>query len=65
MKAVEALALVGRHVDAELLLRNEYLAAENAILHAKLGGRPRLTDAERVRLAKIGKRLGRGRSAFS
>jgi transposase len=58
MKAVEALALVGGHVDAELLLRNEYLAAENAILHAKLGGRPKLTDTERIRLAKIGKRLG-------
>ena len=29
MKAVEALALVGGHIDEELLLRNEYLAGEN------------------------------------
>lgn len=42
------------HVDAELLLRNECLSAENAILRAKLDGRPKLTDAERVRLARIG-----------
>ena len=31
MKAVEALALVGGHVDEELLKRNEYLAAESEI----------------------------------
>ena len=35
MEAVEALALVGGHVDKELLLRNEYLAAENEILRSK------------------------------
>ena len=35
MKAVEALALVGGHVDEELRLRNEYLAAENEILKSK------------------------------
>lgn len=33
MKAVEALALVGVHVDEEILKKNEYLAAENQILH--------------------------------
>jgi len=41
-------------VDQELLLRNEYLVAENRILKAQLPGRPRLSDAERatpVRLA--------------
>ena len=32
MKTEEALAMIGGHVDEELLLRNEYLAAENEIL---------------------------------
>jgi putative transposase len=58
MEAVEALALVAGHVDEELLLRNEYLAAENEILRSKLSGRPRLANSERIRLAKLGKRLG-------
>ena len=59
MEAVEALALVAGHVDEELLLRNEYLAAENEILLSKLSGRrPQLTDSERIRLAKLGKKLG-------
>ena len=59
MEAVEALALVAGHVDEELLLRNEYLAAENEILLSKLSGRrPQLTDSERMRLAKLGKKLG-------
>ena len=31
MEAVEAFALVAGHVDEELLLRNEYLAAGNEI----------------------------------
>ena len=42
-----------------MLLKNEYLAAENRILHAQVGGRLRLSDPERVTLAEIGKRLGR------
>jgi transposase len=58
MEAVEAFALVAGHVDEELLLRNEYLAAENEILHSKLSGRLQLTNSERMRLAKLGKRLG-------
>jgi len=58
MEAVEAFALVAGHVDEELLLRNEYLAAENEILLSKLSDRPQLTDSERIRLAKLGKRLG-------
>jgi hypothetical protein len=45
-------------VDQELLLRNEYLAAENRFLKAKLKGRVRFSDAERARL-EIGHRLGR------
>ena len=59
MKAEEVLALVGGHVDDELLLRNEYLAAENEILRSKLPARVPMTDDERIRLAKLGKRLGK------
>jgi len=59
MDSEEVLALVGGHVEEKILLRNEYLAAENEILKTKLEGRLRFTDEERVRLAKIGKRLGR------
>ena len=58
MEAAEVLALVAGHVDEELLLRNEYLAAENEILLSKLSDRAQLTDSERIRLAKLGKRLG-------
>jgi hypothetical protein len=46
-------------VDQELLLRNEYLAAENRILKAQLKTPLRLTDAERMTLAEIAHRLGR------
>jgi hypothetical protein len=46
-------------VNQELLLQNEYLAAENRILRAKLPARLRLSDPERVTLAEIGKRVGR------
>jgi hypothetical protein len=46
-------------VDQELLLRNEYLAAENRILKAQLNNPVRLTDAERITLAEIAHRLGR------
>ena len=59
MKAIEALSLVAGHVSTEILLRNEYLAAENEILRSKLGGRVELTNSERIRLAKLGKKLGR------
>jgi len=46
-------------VNQELLLQNEYLAAENRILRAHLPARLRLSDPERSTLAEIGKRLGR------
>src|SRR6202051_2784554 len=46
-------------VNQELLLQNEYLAAENRILRAHLPTRLRLSDPERSTLAEIGKRLGR------
>ena len=53
------LAYVTGTVDQELLLRNEYLAAENRILRAQVNGRLRLDDGDRIALAEIGKRLGR------
>ncbi|MEP6960906.1 MAG: helix-turn-helix domain-containing protein [Acidobacteriota bacterium] len=53
------LAYVTGSVNQELLLRNEYLAAENRILRAKLASRFRLTNPERATLAEIAKRLGR------
>jgi hypothetical protein len=46
-------------VNQELLLRNEYLVAENRILKGQIKGRLRLSHGERSTLAKIGKRLGR------
>jgi hypothetical protein len=53
------LAFVTGVVDQELLARNEYLAAENRILKAKLKGRLQLSNAERATLGEIGHRLGR------
>jgi putative transposase len=53
------LSFVTGLVNQELLLRNEYLAAENRILRAHLPARLRLSDAERSTLAEIAKRLGR------
>src|ERR1700724_3666764 len=55
------LAFVTGLVNQELLLQNEYLAAENRILKAHLPSRLRLSDPERSTLAEIGKRLGRKR----
>jgi transposase InsO family protein len=53
------LAYVTGLINQELLLQNEYLAAENRILRAHLPARLRLSDPERYTLAEIGKRLGR------
>jgi len=53
------LAYVTGLINQELLLKNEYLAAENRILRAHLPVRLRLSDPERSTLAEIGKRLGR------
>ena len=53
------LAYIAGTVGQELLLRNEYLAAENRILRAQIKGRPLLLEAEKARLADIGHRLGR------
>ena len=57
-KTEEALAIIGGHVDEELLLRNEYLAIENEILRKKISGRVKLSQRERMRLAAIGKKIG-------
>ncbi len=46
------LAYITGTVDEELLLRNEYLAAENRILLEQLQGRLRLTDLQRKPLQK-------------
>ena len=53
------LAYITGTVDQELLLRNEYLAAENRILKAQIKGRLLLSDAEKGTLAEIAHRLGR------
>ena len=53
------LAYITGTVDQELLLRNEYLAAENRILRAQIKGRLLLSDAEKATLAELAHRLGR------
>ena len=58
-KWLRLLAYVTGAVNQELLLQNEYLAAENRILRAKLPSTLRLSDPERTTLAEIEKRLGR------
>ena len=58
-KWLRLLTYVTGLVNQELLLQNEYLAAENRILRAHLPARLRLSNPERSTLAQIGKRLGR------
>src|SRR6266566_8305804 len=53
------LAYITGSVDQNLLLRNEYLVAENRILRNQLKGRVRLSDGERKVLAEIGQKLGK------
>jgi hypothetical protein len=55
------LAYVTGLVNQELLLQNEYLAAENRILKARLQPGWRLSDGERSTLAEIGRRLAQVR----
>lgn len=55
----QLLAYITGAVDRELLLRNKYLVTENRILRQHIEGRVRLTDAERMTLAEIGKKLGK------
>src|SRR5437762_420702 len=53
------LAYVTGTVDQELLLRKEYLAAENRILRGQIESRLLLSEGEKATLAEIGHRLGR------
>ena len=55
----QLLAYVTGTVDQELLLRNEYLVAENRILKAQIKGRLLLSEEEKTTLAEIAHRLGR------
>ncbi len=52
-------AYVSGTVDQELLLRNEYLAAENRILRGQIKDRLLLSEGEKATLAEIAHRLGR------
>ena len=47
------------YVTQELLLRNEYLGAENRILRHQIKGRLLLSEGEKATLAEIAQRLGR------
>ena len=58
IKTEEALAMIGGHVDEELLLRNEYLAIENEILRKKIQGQIKLSQCERICLATVGEKIG-------
>jgi transposase InsO family protein len=58
-KWVRLLAYVTGLLNQQLLLQNEYLAAENRIFRSHFPARLRLSDAERSTLAEIGKKLGR------
>jgi hypothetical protein len=58
-KWIRLLAYVTGLINQELLVQNEYLAAENRVLRAHLPTRLRLSDPEKSTLAEIGKRLGR------
>ena len=59
MSWIKLLAYITGSVDQELLLRNEYLVAENRILRSQITGRLQLNDGERKTLAEIGKKLGK------
>jgi len=58
METSEVIAIVGGHVNQELLLRNEYLAAENEILKSKFDCPVPLKNEDRIRLAVIGRKIG-------
>ena len=62
-KWARLLAYVTGLVNQELLLQNEYLAAENRILRSHLPSRLRLSHPERETLAEIGKRCCPDREA--
>ena len=59
MEWARILAYITGTVDQDLLLRNEYLVAENRILKGQLKGRLKLSNTERAKLSEIAHRLGR------
>ena len=56
---LQLLAYVTGSINQDLLLRNEYLAAENHILKSQIKEPLRPSDGERATLARIAKRPGR------
>lgn len=55
---VEIMTLAKGRIEQELLLRNQYLAAENEILRSRIEGRLLLTGEEKALLARLGKEIG-------
>ena len=55
----QLLAYATGAVNQELLLRNEYPAAENRILKAQIKGRLLLSKEQKATLAEIAHQLGR------
>jgi Homeodomain-like domain len=53
------LACITGSVEEHILLRTAYLAAENTIFRNQITGRLHQSDAERITLAEIGKKLGK------
>ena len=53
------MAFVTGTVNQELLLRNEYLGAENRILKGQIKARLLLSEGEKATLAEMTQRLGR------
>ncbi len=52
------LAFVSGAVNEKLPLRNEYFVAGNGILRKQIEGRLKLTNTDRITLARTGKKLG-------
>ncbi len=59
MTPAEAQALLTGNVEHELLLRIEFLAAENAMLRARIEGRVLLTQMEKEKLIRLARALGK------
>jgi putative transposase len=59
MDWTQLLVYISGSVEEELLLRIEYLVAENRILRDQIKGRVKLRDTERQTLAAIGKKLSK------
>ncbi len=55
---IEIMSLVKGNVERELLLRNEYLAAENEILRSRIEGWLLLARHEKARPGRIGRESG-------